>query len=169
MYSRPTTDPVKPVETFNVCFKLLLLFLLILHLQKCLKAPGPVTTVTPDQPNEAPGPVTPCTVTPDQPHTATIVDMFSFSSIYLYLHLQEYLEAPGPDTACNTRPTTIGNLSRCLFPFRLICTCTSRNTLRLQALIPLVTPDQPQSANCRGVTFFIFLCSLLLSPSPGIP
>ena len=145
----------------------MLLLLLILHLQKCLKAPGPVTTVTPDQPNEAPGPVTPCTVTPDQPHTATIVEMFSLSSIYLYLHLQEYLEAPGPDTACNTRPTTIGKLSRRLFPYISLFTSaffTSRSTLRLQALIPLVTPDQPQSATCRDVPrLFVFFPTNCLS------
>ena len=136
----------------------MLLLLLVLHLQKCLKAPGPVTTVTPDQPNEAPGPVTPCTVTPDQPHTATIVEMFSLSSIYLYLHLQEYLEAPGPDTACNTRPTTIGNLSRCPFLYISLFTSAfsiSSNTLTLQALIPLETPDQPQSATCRDVLWFV--------------
>ena len=159
MYSRPTTTQPNLWRrlTFvsNSCY---LFLLLILHLQKCLKAPGPVTTVTPDQPHEAPGPVTPCTVTPDQPHTATIVEMFSFSSIYLYLHLQEYLEAPGPDTACNTRPTTIGNLSRRPFLYISLFNSAfslSRNTLKLQALIPLVTPDQPQSATCRDVLWFV--------------
>ena len=84
--------------------------------------------------------------------------MFSLSSTYLYLHLQEYLEAPGPDTACNTRPTTIGNLSRrpCLYISLFTSAFSiSRNTLRLQALIPLVTPDQPQSATCRDVLWFV--------------